>query len=69
MQGTDGISKNANPVFSAVSQKYEEQKADVKYNKSDGSACFPNVRGKSLHWEYLQGIVTLSQYVTAAWCS
>lgn len=48
MQGTDGISKNANPVFSAVSQKYEEQKADVKYNKSNGSAYFPNVRGKSL---------------------
>lgn len=38
--------KNANPVFSAVSQKYEEQNADVNYNKSNGSAYFLNVRKK-----------------------
>lgn len=52
--------KTANPVFSAVSLKYEEQNADVKYNTSHGSAYFLNVRKKSLLWEYLQGMVTLS---------
>lgn len=47
MQRTDGIlKKNSNPVFSAVSQKYEEQNADVKYNKSNGNTYFLNVRKK-----------------------
>lgn len=43
-----------------MSQKYEYQNADVKYNKSNGSACFLNVRKKTVLSEYLHGMVTLS---------
>lgn len=61
MQGTDGIlKKHKSWFFSAVSQKYEEQNADVKYSKSKGSTHFLNARKKILLWDYLQGMVNLS---------
>lgn len=54
------LKKKSNPVFSAVSQKYEDQNADVKYNKSNEVHTFQMLGKKSLLWEYLQGMVTLS---------
>lgn len=69
MQGTDGIlKKHKSCFFSAVSQKYEEQNADVKYSKSKGSAHFLNAR-KKFYFEIIYRVwSTCLTCVTAMWC-